>query len=371
MRVFVYIFWQQLFVYKINSFFFSPYLICKTPLKENSNPTGNIGKNVSYLSLGKACIMVIKSLVKEQDFQVLSLVLDDVPLVLEHKAIFTLYGSEITQFVNPLIELTSPNSNYPECLLNLPLESENGGGKKFSKGDFQNKVYPVLAAIAPYAEYLETTKASFSQSKVTREIIKALQNGLTHKECSRTCIVALTACSLEMKHTMHNMIPDVLLSFSRISATKHVATPMLEFLSTLIRVPEIFRSFRDDNYLSVFAIALRFTNPLKFDAYTVSLAHHVIIMWFLKCRLHFRAEFVSFIVKGLNSNMSTIEEAARRGSNAKDTFRYTVWKFDYFSITQILREINFGGFGRSENAFFAIFGALNFVDLAHFSLQKL
>ena len=50
---------------------------------------------------------------------------------------------------------------------------------------------------------------------------------------------------------------------------------------------------------------------------------------------------------------------------------FTMWKFDYFSITQILCEINFGGFGRSENAFFAIFGALNFVDVANFSLQKL
>ena len=88
-------------------------------------------------------------------------------------------------------------------------------------------------------------------------------------ECSRTCIVALTACSLEMKKTMHSMIGEVLLRLSKIALTKHVAAPMLEFLSTLIRVPEIFRSFIDDQYLTVFAIALRFTNPFKFDSYTV------------------------------------------------------------------------------------------------------
>ena len=72
----------------------------------------------------------------------------------------------------------------------------------------------------------------------------------------------------------------------------------------------------DKNYLSVFAIALNFTNPLKFDAYTVSLAHHVIIMWFLKCRLAFRQNFVSFIVNGLNSNVfkSFEEGGLRRGS---------------------------------------------------------
>ena len=73
---------------------------------------------------------------------------------------------------------------------------------------------------------------------------------------------------------------------------------MLEFLSTLVRLPDIFSSFTDTDYMSVFAIALPFTNPFKFDPYTVSLAHHVIIMWFLKCRLAYRQNFVQFIITG-------------------------------------------------------------------------
>jgi tuberous sclerosis protein 2 len=47
----------------------------------------------------------------------------------------------------------------------------------------------------------------------------------------------------------------------------------------------VFASFNNDQYMSVFAITLPYTNPFKFNQYTVSLAHHVIIMWFLKCRL--------------------------------------------------------------------------------------
>ena len=102
-------------------------------------------------------------------------------------------------------------------------------------------------------------------------MVTTLLHGLTYKESSRTCIVALTACSMEMPKTMYKMIEKVLLSFSRISATKHVATPMLEFLSTLIRLPEVFCSFIDKTYFTVFAIALPFTNPFKFNHYTVSL----------------------------------------------------------------------------------------------------
>lgn len=299
---------------------YSPYLICRSHVTKDQppvNPSGKIGKNVAYISLTKACVMVIKSLCLERDYNVLKLVLDEVPLVLQNKAIFSLYGSDIKAFITPLIELTSPKSSYPDILFNLP-DSDLITGRKYTKGEFQNKVYTVLAAIAPYTEYLESSKGSYSLSKVAKDIVMAFLSGLSYKECSRTCIVALTASSLEMKKTMHNMIEKVLLDFSKITATKHVATPMLEFLSTLIRLPEIFCSFTDKHYLSVFAIALPFTNPYKFDAYTVSLAHHVIIMWFLKCRLAFRQNFVTFIIQGLNSYVfKSIEDVGlRRGSNA-------------------------------------------------------
>ena len=49
---------------------------------------------------------------------------------------------------------------------------------------------------------------------------------------------------------------------------------------------------------------------------------------------------------------------------------YTVWKFQDFSVIQILREINFGNIRSSKTAVFVIFGALNYVDMGNFSLQK-
>ena len=51
--------------------------------------------------------------------------------------------------------------------------------------------------------------------------------------------------------------------------------------------------------------------------------------------------------------------------------RNTVWKFHDFSITQILREINFGDSRSFMTAIFAILEALNFDGLVNFSLQKL
>ena len=46
------------------------------------------------------------------------------------------------------------------------------------------------------------------------------------------------------------------------------------------------------------------------------------------------------------------------------------WKFQDFSVIQILREINFRESRSAKSAVYAISGALNFVDLVYSSLQK-
>jgi len=47
-----------------------------------------------------------------------------------------------------------------------------------------------------------------------------------------------------------------------------------------------------------------------------------------------------------------------------------MWKFQDFSITQILREINFEDSRSAKTAIFAILRAVNFVLLVNISLQK-
>ena len=93
--------------------------------------------------------MVIKCLSHERDYNVLNSVLNNVPMVLQNKAVFVLYGNDIKAFVDPLIELTAVNSGYPENLFNLP-EPDPISQKKFTRGDFHNKVYPVLAALGKF-----------------------------------------------------------------------------------------------------------------------------------------------------------------------------------------------------------------------------
>lgn len=68
------------------------------------------------------------------------------------------------------------------------------------------------------------------------------------------------------------------------------------YFSALTQLPMVYSNFVSDQYMALFAIALPYTNPFRYNHYTVSLAHHVIAVWFLKCRLPFRKDFVKFII---------------------------------------------------------------------------
>ncbi|CAH0398123.1 unnamed protein product [Chilo suppressalis] len=154
--------------------------------------------------------------------------------------------------------------------------------------EFHGHVLPALCALAPYHPSLEPA----TQQRIVRCL---LRHGMVLRT-PQPYINALTIFTLEMRETMVRMLPEVLLDLSKISDTQAIASPMLEFLSTLTRLPMVFASFVEDQYMSVFAILLPYTNPSRYNHYVVSLAHHVIAAWFLKCRLSYRRNFVRFII---------------------------------------------------------------------------
>ncbi|GAB1300673.1 Tuberin [Apodemus speciosus] len=135
-----------------------------------------------------------------------------------------------------------------------------------------------------------------------REMVYCLEQGLIYR-CASQCVVALAICSVEMPDIIVKALPVLVVKLTHISATASMAIPLLEFLSTLARLPHLYRNFAAEQYASVFAISLPYTNPSKFNQYIVCLAHHVIAMWFIRCRLPFRKDFVPYITKGLRSNV--------------------------------------------------------------------
>uniref|UniRef100_A0A3Q2YS86 Tuberin n=1 Tax=Hippocampus comes TaxID=109280 RepID=A0A3Q2YS86_HIPCM len=234
----------------------------------------------AYLPYSPAFSVLLQCLKMETDWKVVKLVLEKLPWTLQYKVLL----------------LTSPCSLDHLCstlcyrLISERLKKTPEG---FSRTDVQLAVVPVLTAITSYHTYLEQSRQ--------RELVQCLETGLIYR-CAKQCVVALTMCTVEMPDIMIKLLPALIVKLTHISATVAMASPMLEFLSTLVRLPHLYANFVAEQYVSVFAISLPYTNPSKFNQYIVSLAHHVIAMWFIRCRLAFRKDFVQYITKGLRSN---------------------------------------------------------------------
>ncbi|XP_013884014.1 tuberin [Austrofundulus limnaeus] len=285
---------------------FSPYCYCDTGEPEkrvgDKKPTGSTSPPAgspappaappastasirsAYLPYAPAFSVLLQCLKMETDWKVLKLVLDKLPWMLQFKVLLLTSPCSLDQLCSTLCLMVTDRL-ISERLKKIP--------EGFSRTDVQLAVVPVLTAITSYHNYLEQSRQ--------RELVQCLETGLIYR-CAKQCVVALTMCTVEMPDIMIKLLPALIVKLTHISATVAMASPMLEFLSTLVRLPHLYANFVAEQYVSVFAISLPYTNPSKFNQYIVSLAHHVIAMWFIRCRLPFRKDFVQYITKGLRSN---------------------------------------------------------------------
>ncbi|KAM8773032.1 tuberin isoform 1-T1 [Acanthopagrus schlegelii] len=285
---------------------FSPYCYCDTgepekrvsekkPTGSTSPPAGSPAPPAAasastatmrsaYLPYAPAFSVLLQCLKMETDWKVLKLVLDKLPWMLQYKVLLLTSPCSLDQLCSTLCCMVT------DRLISERLKKTPEG---FSRTDVQLAVVPVLTAITSYHNYLEQSRQ--------RELVQCLETGLIYR-CAKQCVVALTMCTVEMPDIMIKLLPALIVKLTHISATVAMASPMLEFLSTLVRLPHLYANFVAEQYVSVFAISLPYTNPSKFNQYIVSLAHHVIAMWFIRCRLPFRKDFVQYITKGLRSN---------------------------------------------------------------------
>uniref|UniRef100_A0A8C3X4F7 Tuberin n=1 Tax=Catagonus wagneri TaxID=51154 RepID=A0A8C3X4F7_9CETA len=281
---------------------FSPYCLCDYVEPERgaekkatgplSPPTGPPGPTpaspaVRLGSLPYSLLfgVLLQCLKQETDWKVLRLVLGKLPESLRYKVLTFTSPCSVDQLSAALCSMLSGPKT---------LERLRGTPEGFSRTDLHLAVVPVLTALISYHNYLDKTRQ--------REMVYCLEQGLIYR-CASQCVVALAVCSVEMPDIIIKALPVLVVKLTHISATASMAIPLLEFLSTLARLPHLYRNFAAEQYASVFAISLPYTNPSKFNQYIVCLAHHVIAMWFIRCRLPFRKDFVPYITKGLRSNV--------------------------------------------------------------------
>ncbi|XP_063696439.1 tuberin [Culicoides brevitarsis] len=262
-------------------------LSTQSSVSQNEATTTNTStSSTTLIPIRKGCKLIVKCLELEKDWNILQLVLSELPNILQNRAL--IQGNDV-DFLTRTLQKMYVDKRFIETVENfLP-------SKPPLLSDLQILLLPAIASAATYHEYLD--------NQTQKKIVEVLKLGLFTKAV-RTCVHALTVLLLEIPNMIVAMLADVLYEMSKLSSTTQSAAPILEFLSTMNRLPsQRFANFVQRDCMYVFAIALPYTNPYRFDHYVVSLAHHVVAGWFLKCRLERRADLVKYIIVGLQSNV--------------------------------------------------------------------
>ncbi|XP_065085709.1 tuberin isoform X2 [Ochlerotatus camptorhynchus] len=242
--------------------------------------------SLTTISIKRGCQIIVDCLKEEKDWHVVQLVLSELPNIMENKAL--IQGNDIDSLAKTLFRM------YNDRML---VEKLMCYQSKPTLSDIHDLVLPALASLATYHQHLEAI--------TKKHIIDALKQGLISRR-PQVCIQTLTVLLLEMPDPLVSKLTDLLFELSKMANTTTVAVPVLEFLSTLSHLPnDRIANFRVVEYMYVLAMSFPYTNPYRYDHYTVSLAHHVIAGWFLKCRLPMRKNLVYYIVKGLESYVHT------------------------------------------------------------------
>lgn len=178
------------------------------------------------------------------------------------------------------------------------------------------------------------------------ELVRAFLHGIgSWDRTSKWCIHALTVCCHEMPLSVSKSLENIIQKMSQIITQPHIAIHILEFLTTLARLPELYKNFREDEFKTVFGVSFRYiqyvrdqrerssagttspnnaktlrhsgpsrdfavsaeqvsrTKPKSttddLPQYVYALAFHVITFWFMALKMPERAKQIPWIMKNL------------------------------------------------------------------------
>ncbi|KAI8049737.1 hypothetical protein BDF22DRAFT_745998 [Syncephalis plumigaleata] len=243
---------------------------------------------------------------------------------------WTLYESILSHFLTQLYSkhLFCGSTEPLEQLRSYLCQHIRSGRLGETIGNLPNTLR--RADVFVYAYRLLTVLVSYRRiftKQQQDEMVVTFYTGLQRwSQTARGCIHALTVCLYELPLSMTKMLPSIVAQLSQIMSTQSVSAHILEFLSTLTRLPHLYVNFVENDYKMVFGIALQYikynnatlaageqpkpgAGPLKGTStavgqhalaqYVLVLAYNVITFWFVNLRLTDRRKFVSFIVRGL------------------------------------------------------------------------
>ena len=302
-----------------------------TPTSTSFHPNPNVSsynehprdENEVVLDINEMLKSYLGVLTYSPNWVVVLFVLKRLPQQLSNKHLFCGASPYINKLRRRLVKWTSTRK-FLEHIVQLPLN--------IKRNDLNVYAYSLLTVLISY-------RRIFTEPKQDQdEIVYAFYVGIMQvTSATRLCINSLAVCCHEMPLSVAKMLNEILQRMSQIISVSSVSVHILEFLSGLARLPNLYANFTGDMYKPVFAIALNYLShshsqqqqqqqisPISTPAaspmltsqapnevtqgalkqYVLIMAYLVITVWFTAIPLRERRKHVPFIIQRLLSGIS-------------------------------------------------------------------
>jgi hypothetical protein len=298
---------------------------------------------------------VISLLQKAPDWEVYSYVLVHLGPQLSNQSLVRSCVPQLKMLRSVLCEQIR-NSTFHEPPLHTLLK----------KADVAVCLFHILTVLISYHDYYEKSEED--------DLVKTFLHGIAYWDrTSQWCIHALTVCCHEMPLSVSKSLDNIVQKMSTIVTKPSTAIHILEFLTSVARMPELFKNFREDEFKLVFGVSFRYLQHIRdqreraatsntsqnnhrslrhsgasreFSAspdtnaankakstvddlpqYLYSLAYHVITFWFMALKMEDRPKQVPWITKNLyyidSTGRPTIEEQGQVILDMMSTVAYS------------------------------------------------
>nr|CAG8641283.1 3604_t:CDS:2 [Entrophospora candida] len=307
--------------------------------KESSDETLKNSNVILPVDMYLKCLIDILS--QEKNWEIYSYILCYLPLQLCDKNLF----------YNSSKEILALRSCLCDWIINNRLAEKVSLPSDIKKMDVYVATYQMLIILISYN--------SLFNNNQRHELLLAFHTGLYKWTLTaKPCIHALNVCLYELPYYLKRSLPDILAQLSKIITTTTMSVHILEFLSSLARLPDLYVNFTEADYKIVFRIAMQYigyshrnsntTNSINSNTgshfpttsnthvpttspanstntnsstssqsvnslsqYEKIMAYQVIYLWFISLKLPERRRYVNFIVHGLliaNGSSQKIDE---------------------------------------------------------------
>ncbi|KAF1990882.1 hypothetical protein K402DRAFT_369899 [Aulographum hederae CBS 113979] len=272
--------------------------------------------------------VVISLLQKETDWEIYSYVVVHIGAQLANQSLFSDAIPQIQMLRSVLCEQIRGSSFH-----------EPPGYTSLKKADVAVCIFHTLTMLVSYHSF-------FGRSEED-EMVRAFLLGIgSWDRTSKWCIHALFVCCLELPVSISRSLDTVLQKMSQIITQPHIAVHILEFLTSLSRLPEVYKNFREDEFKTIFGICFQYLKYVRdqqaraphrslprpsarelrhsggsrelnalalaqegkpgpksaaddLPQYVYALAFHVMTFWFMNLKLQDRPTYMPWIAKNL------------------------------------------------------------------------